>query len=128
MKNKKCRFQIGKMAIIYKLSIEVNREKYIIIGHTFDLLETQDRILNDLKEGSYDNIKFQEKYNELIKQDIDILGLYITFETLQALRPAYYPSNVLPMLMEQLEKSYIKTIYEDYKIRGKEYLILNDIG
>ena len=38
---------------------------------------------------------------------------------------SYYPKNVLPLLMEQLEKSFINTIYQEYKSKGKEYLLLN---
>ena len=119
---------IDKLAIVYKISIDINNQKYIFIGHTFDLLKTKEENLHKLRIGKHENVNLQNKFNELIKTDPKILGLYFTYDTLQALRPAYYPSNVLPMLMEQLEKSYIKTIYEDYKIRGKEYLILNDIG
>ena len=119
---------IDKLAIIYKISIDINNQKYIFIGHTFDLLKTKEENLHKLRAGKHENINLQNKFNELIKTDPKILGLYFTYDTLQALRPAYYPKNVLPMLMEQLEKSYIKTIYEDYKTRGKEYLILNDIG
>ena len=118
---------IDKLAIIYQISIDINNQKYIFIGHTFDLLKTQDEILHKLRNGKHENINLQNKFNELIETDPKPLGLYFRYETLQALRPSYYPKNVLPMLMELLEQSYIKTIYEDYKTKGKEYLILNSI-
>lgn len=118
---------IDKLAIIYKLTIDLDFKKYIFIGHTFDLLKTQKDILEKLKTGKHENINLQNKFNELMKSKPEILGLYLRFETLQGLRPCYYPNNVLPLVMEQLEKSFINTIYDDYKVRGKEYLILNDI-
>lgn len=119
---------ISKLAIVYQLSIDIDFKTYVFIGHTFDLLKTQDQVIHELQNGKHDCKRLQEKFNELMKSNPEILGLHIRFETLQGLRPDYYPKNVLPMLMEQLEKSYIKTIYEDYKTRGKEYLILNEIG
>ena len=60
-----------------------------------------------------------------MKSKPEILGLHLRFETLQGLRPSYYPKNVLPLLMEQLEKSFINTIYQEYKSKGKEHLLLN---
>lgn len=118
---------ISKLAIVYKISIFINFEKYIFIGHTFNLQKEQDKILHKLRNNMHENIKLQNKFNELIEDDPQHLGLNFTYETLQALRPDYYPNNVLPLVMEQLEKSFINTIYDDYKVRGKEYLILNDI-
>ena len=119
---------ISKLAIVYQLSIDIDFKTYVFIGHTFDLLKTQDQVIYELQNKKHGCKRLQEKFNKLMKSNPEILGLHIRFETLQGLRPDYYPKNVLPMLMEQLEKSYIKTIYEDYKSRGKEYLILNDIG
>lgn len=116
---------INKLAIVYQLSIEINREKYIFIGHTFDLMKTQKEILEKLKNGKHENINLQNKFNELMEIDPLRLGLYFRFETLQALRPDYYPCNVLPLVMEQLEQSFINTIREDYKNKNKEDLLLN---
>lgn len=118
---------ISKLAIVYQLSIDIDFNKYIFIGHTFDLQQTQKDILHKLRNNKHENIKLQNKFNELLETDPQHLGLHLRFETLQGLRPCYYPNNVLPLIMEQLEKSFINTIYDDYKSRGKEYLILNDI-
>ena len=82
-------------------------------------------MIHELQNGKHKCKRLQEKFNELMKSNPDILGLHIRFETLQGLRPAYYPKNVLPLLMEQLEKSFINTIYQEYKSKGKEYLLLN---
>lgn len=118
---------IDKLAIIYKLTIDLDFKKYIFIGHTFDFLKTQKEMIEKLKDGKHENVKLQGKFDDLMEQKPKILGLHMRFETLQSLRPCYYPNNVLPLVMEQLEKSFINTIYDDYKVRGKEYLILNDI-
>lgn len=117
---------IGNLAIVYHLKIEIDREKYIFVGHTFNFQETQKDILDKLKNNKHENIRLQKVYNLLIQQvDPQHLGLYFKFETLQALRQEYYPENVLPLVMEQLEKSFINTIREDYILKNKEYLILN---
>lgn len=118
---------IDKLAIVYKISIKIDFKTYIFIGHTFDLLKTQEEVIHKLRNKKHECKRLQEKFNELMENEPELLGLYLKFETLQGLRPAYYPKNVLPMLMELLEKSFINTIYEDYKIKGKEHLILNDI-
>lgn len=118
---------IDKMAIVYEIQIDIDYKTYIYIGHTFDLLKEQDDVLNKLKNNIHESKKLQEKFNLLMESEPEILGLDFRFKTLQGIRPCYYPKNVLPLLMEQLEKSFIKTIYDDYKSRGKEYLILNDI-
>lgn len=118
---------IDKLAIVYEIQIDIDFKTYIFIGHTFDLLKEQEEVLHKLRNNIHECKRLQDKFNELMKQDPEILGLHFRFKTLQGLRPCYYPKNVLPMLMEQLEKSFINTIYEDYKIKGKEYLILNDI-
>ena len=116
---------IDKLAIVYKLSIDIDFKTYIFIGHTFDLLKTKEQVIHELQNGKHKCKRLQEKFNELMKSNPDILGLHIRFQTLQGLRPAYYPKNVLPLLMEQLEKSFINTIYQEYKSKGKEYLLLN---
>ena len=118
---------ISKLAIVYQLSIDIDFNKYIFIGHTFDLQQTQKDILHKLRNNKHENIKLQNKFNELLETDPQHLGLHFRYETLQALRPDYYPSNVLPLVMEQLEKSFINTIYQEYKEKNKEYLILNDV-
>lgn len=118
---------IDKLAIVYEIQIDIDFKTYIFIGHTFDLLKTQKEILEKLKIGKHENINLQNKFNELMKSKPEILGLYLRFETLQSLRPCYYPNNVLPLVMEQLEKSFINTIYQEYKVKNKEYLILNDV-
>lgn len=118
---------IDKLAIVYEIQIDIDFKTYVFIGHTFDLLKEQEEVLHKLRNNKHECKKLQDKFNELINQEPKILGLHFRFKTLQGLRPAYYPDNVLPLLMEQLEKSFINTVYEDYKIRGKEYLILNDI-
>ena len=106
---------IDKLAIVYEIQIDIDFKTYIFIGHTFDLLKTK---VHECK-------KLQDKFNELMKSKPEILGLHLRFETLQGLRPSYYPKNVLPLLMEQLEKSFINTIYQEYKSKGKEHLLLN---
>lgn len=119
-------FMISKLAIVYQLSIDIDFNTYVFIGHTFDLLKTQEEEIQKLRNNKHENKKLQEKFNQLIEKKPKLLGLHLRFKTLQALRPDYYPSNVLPMLMKELEKSFINTIREDYKDRGKEHLILND--
>lgn len=116
---------ISKLAIIYKILIDIDFQTYIFIGHTFDLMKTQSEILHKLENNKHENVKLQTKFNELINLDPQHLGLHFRYETLQALRPDYYPNNVLPMVMKQLETSYISTIKDDYKSKGKDYLILN---
>lgn len=116
---------ISKLAIVYQLSIDIDFNKYIFIGHTFDLMKTQEDMLYKLKNGKHENKRLQNKFNELMETDPEHLLLDFRYETLQALRPDYYPSNVLPLVMEQLEHGFINTIREDYKMKNKEYLILN---
>ncbi|MFR3071860.1 MAG: hypothetical protein ACLTK8_03400 [Paeniclostridium sp.] len=116
---------ISNLAIVYQLSIEVDKQKYIFIDYTFDLIKTKQDIIDKLKENRYENINLQNKFNELISMDPLLLELHFKFETLQALRPDYYPENVLPLLMEQITKSFVKTIKEDYKNKNKEDLLLN---
>ena len=118
---------IDKLAIVYEIQIDIDFKTYIFIGYTFDLLKEQEDVLHKLRNNIHECKRLQDKFNILMEQEPEILGLYLRFKTLQGLRPCYYPSNVLPMLMKQLEKSFINTIYEDYKSRGKEYLILNEI-
>lgn len=118
---------IAKMAIVYEIQIDIDFKTYVFIGHTFDLLKTQEEVLHKLRNNIHECKKLQDKFNILMEQEPEILGLHLRFKTLQGLRPCYYPSNVLPMLMKELEKSFINTVYEDYKSKGKEYLILNDI-
>lgn len=124
MRNKDNKF-ISKLAIIYEIQISIDFKTYIFIGHTFDLLKTKEEVLHKLKNNTHECKKLQDKFNELMKQEPEILGLHLRFETLQALRPCYYPKNVLPLLMEQLEKSFINTTYQEYKSKGKEHLLLN---
>ena len=83
---------IDKLAIVYKLSIDIDFKTYIFIGHTFDLLKTKEQVIHELQNGKHKCKRLQEKFNELMKSNPDILGLHIRFETLQGLRPAYYPS------------------------------------
>lgn len=116
---------LDKLAIIYKICININYKTYVFVGHTFDLPRTQEEILTKLKKNNHENIKLQSKFNEVIQLDPQLLGLYFKFETLQALRTEYYPSNILPIVMEQLEKSFIETIREDLKLKNKLDLLLN---
>lgn len=116
---------ISKLAVIFKITINIKLEKYIFIGHTFDLIKTQEDILYRLKNGKHENNRLQNKFNELMETDPKHLVLDFKFETLQALRPDYYPNNILPLVMEQLETSFIETIREDLKIKSKENLLLN---
>lgn len=118
---------IDKLAIVYEIQIYIDFKTYIFIGHTFDLEKTKEEVLYKLKNNEHECKKLQDKFNELMKSKPEILGLYLRFETLQGLRPCYYPNNVLPLVMEQLEKSFINTIYQEYKEKNKEYLILNDV-
>lgn len=122
---KKGDFMIDKLAIVYEIQIDIDFKTYIFIGHTFDLLKTKEEVIHKLKNNIHECKKLQDKFNELMKSKPEILGLHLRFETLQGLRPSYYPKNVLPLLMEQLEKSFINTIYQEYKSKGKEYLLLN---
>lgn len=115
----------NNLAIIYKLEIEF-KKKYILIGHTFNLEEAQKDIIYKLKNNKHENIMLQKIYNSVVSEsDPQHLGLYLKFKTLQALRQSYYPSNVLPLVMEQLEKSFIETIQVDLKMKNKEDLLLN---
>lgn len=116
---------IDKLAIVYEIQIDIDFKTYIFIGHTFDLLKTKEEVIYKLKNNIHECKKLQDKFNELMETKPEILGLHLRFETLQGLRPAYYPKNVLPLLMEQLEKSFINTIYQEFKSKGKEYLLLN---
>ena len=116
---------IDKLAIVYEIQIDIDFKTYIFIGHTFDLLKTKEEVIYKLKNNIHECKKLQDKFNELMKSKPEILGLHLRFETLQGLRPSYYPKNVLPLLMEQLEKSFINTIYQEYKSKGKEHLLLN---
>lgn len=118
---------IDKLAIVYEIQIYIDFKTYIFIGHTFDLEKTKKEVLYKLKNNEHECKKLQDKFNELMKSKPEILGLHLRFETLQGLRPCYYPNNVLPLVMEQLEKSFINTIYQEYKEKNKEYLILNDV-
>lgn len=118
---------ISKLAIVYEIQIDIDFKTYIFIGHTFDLEKTKNEVLHKLRKNEHECKSLQGMFNKLIELDPDVLGLHLRFNTLQGLRPDYYPKNVLPLLMEQLEKSFINTIYEDYKSKGKEYLILNEI-
>ena len=124
MGNKYNKF-IPKLAIVYEIQIDIDFNTYIFIGHTFDLLKTKEEVIHKLKNNIHECKKLQDKFNELMINKPEILGLHLRFETLQGLRPRYYPKNVLPLLMEQLEKSFINTIYQEYKSKGKEYLLLN---
>lgn len=117
---------INKLAIIYKILIDIDFKTYVFVGHTFDLMKTQDEILHKLRNKKHENTNLQNKFNELMETEPQQLGLNLRYETLQALRPDYYPSNVLPIVMEQLEISFVGTIRDDLKCRGKEYLLLND--
>lgn len=116
---------IDKLAIIYEIQINIDFKTYVFIGHTFDLLKTQEQVIHKLRNGEHECRRLQDKFDELMQHKPEILGLYLRFETLQALRPCYYPKNVLPLLMEQLEKSFINSTYQEYKSKGKEYLLLN---
>lgn len=118
---------IDKLAIVYEIQIYIDFKIYIFIGHTFDLEKTKEEVLYKLKNNEHECKKLQDKFNELMKSKPEILGLHLRFETLQGLRPCYYPNNVLPLVMEQLEKSFINTIYQEYKEKNKEYLILNNV-
>lgn len=116
---------ISKLAIVYEIQIDIDFKTYVFIGHTFDLEKTKDEVIDKLKNNMHECKKLQDMFNKLMKQEPEILGLHLRFNTLQGLRPDYYPKNVLPLLMEQLEKSFINTTYQEYKSKGKEYLLLN---
>ncbi|MGM9534070.1 MAG: hypothetical protein ACI3VR_02410 [Intestinibacter sp.] len=118
---------ISKLAIVYEIQIDIDFKTYVFIGRTFDLLKTKDEVLHKLRNNIHECKNLQDTFNRLMKQEPEILGLHLRFNSLQGLRPDYYPKNVLPLLMEQLEKSFISTTYQEYKRKGKEYLILNDI-
>lgn len=114
--------KVSNLAIIYKIILKYKNEKYIYIGSTLDLNSTREEIFRSLDKGNHSNYRLQKVY-DLIK-DIGEVE-YIKIDVLQALRKCYYQNNILPIVLEQLEKSFVTTIKEDYKNKNKEYLVLN---
>lgn len=97
---------INKLAIIYKICINIDFKNYVYIGHTFDYEKTKKDILCKLQNNRFHNDKLQNKFNEATK-DTDLIGLAIQFKTLQSLRTELYPTNILPIVMNELEKDFI---------------------
>lgn len=117
---------ISKKAIVYKLSLELNREKYFVIGKTLDFQETKENTYRALAEGTYDNKHIQNLYNEIIKSiDKDCIYLYIEFEVLQSFRPDFYQDWLIPKMLEFVQAKYIEESKIELKKKGKEYLLLN---
>lgn len=117
---------ISKKAIVYKLTLELNRDKYFIIGKTLDLQQTKEDTYKSLEAGSYDNKHVQNLYNEIIKNiGKDPIMLYVEFEVLQSFNPDYYQKWLIPKLLEFVQSKYIEEAKMELKKQGKEYLLLN---
>ncbi len=122
--------KLGKLAIVYKMTLYYNFERYVYIGSTMDLQKEKEELIEKLNKNKHRNEFLQIAFNKV--KDIsekcnEPLGTNIQFETLQSLRPEYYPNNVLPMVLKELEKNFINRAYEDYKAKGKEYLLINEV-
>lgn len=116
---------INNLAIIYKICIDIDFKTYMFIGHTFDLEKTKKEILTKLKNNRHENNNLQNKFNEAIRESRNLIGLFVKFETIQSLRTEYYPTNILPHVMNSLEKDFINKLRSDLKITNKEELLLN---
>lgn len=122
--------KLGKLAIVYKMTLYYNFERYIYIGSTMDLQKEKEELIEKLNKNKHSNEFLQIAFNKV--KDIsnkcnEHLGVNIQFETLQSLRPEYYPNNVLPMVLKELEKNFINRAYEEYKAKNKEYLLINEV-
>lgn len=117
---------ISKKAIVYKLSLELNREKYFVIGKTLDFQETKENTYRALAEGTYDNKHIQNLYNEIMKSiDKDCIYLYVEFEVLQSFNPDYFQSWLIPKMLQFVESKFIEDTRAELRKQGKEYLLLN---
>lgn len=67
-------FMISKLAIVYQLSVDIDFKTYVFIGHTFDLLKTQEEETQKLRNNKHENKKLQEKFNQLIEHKPKILA------------------------------------------------------
>lgn len=56
-------FMISKLAIVYQLSVDIDFKTYVFIGHTFDLLKTQEEETQKLRNNKHENKRLQEKFN-----------------------------------------------------------------
>ena len=95
---------IDKLAIVYEIQIDIDFKTYIFIGYTFDLLKEQEDVLHKLRNNIHECKRLQDKFNILMEQEPEILGLYLRFKTLQGLRPCYYPKNVLSEFKDDVIK------------------------
>lgn len=117
---------ISKKAIVYKLSLELNRDKYFVIEKTLDLQQTKEDTYKSLADGTYNNKHIQNLYNEIIKSiSKDPIGLYVQFEVLESFRPDYYQSWLIPKLLDFVQAKFIEESKMELKSKGKEYLLLN---
>lgn len=117
---------IRKKAIIYKLSLELNGDRYFIIEKTLDLEQTKKDTYRDLSSGIYENKHIQNLYNEIINNiNKDYIYHYIEFETLESFRPDYYQDWLIPKILEFVQSKFIEDIRAELKTKGKEYLMLN---
>lgn len=122
--------KLGKLAIVYKMTLYYNFERYIYIGSTMDLQKEKEELIEKLNKNKHSNEFLQIAFNkvkDISEKSNEPLGTNIQFETLQSLRPEYYPNNVLPMVLKELEKNFINRAYEDYKAKNKEYLLINEV-
>ena len=117
---------IRKKAIVYKLSIEFNLEKYFIIANTMDLEQTKKDTYADLAAGTYANKNMQNLYNSIINNiNKDYIYHYVSFEVLESFRPDYYQAWLIPKMLEFVEAKFIEDAKAELKKYGKEHLILN---
>ena len=117
---------IRKKAIVYKLSIEFNLEKYFIIANTMDLEQTKKDTYEALAAGTYKNQYIQNLYNEVINNiNKDYIYHYVAFEVLESFRPDYYQAWLIPKMLEFVEANFIEDAKAELKKYGKEHLILN---
>ncbi len=122
--------KLGKLAIVYKMTLYYNFERYIYIGSTMDLQKEKEELIEKLNKNKHSNEFLQIAFNkvkDISEKSNEPLGTNIQFKTLQSLRPEYYPNNVLPMVLKELEKNFINRAYEDYKAKNKEYLLINEV-
>lgn len=119
---------IEKLAVIFKVELYVKHKKYVYITYGYDFEKDKERLLQELSNNKHQCSYLQSKYNELVKEEPELHPLHISFEIIQSLRPSYYPDNVLEPLMSVLYKQILKSTIDEYKAKGKEYLILNEVN
>ena len=117
---------IRKKAIVYKLSIEFNLEKYFIIANTMDLEQTKKDTYADLAAGTYANKHIQNLYDEIInKINKDYIYHYISFEVLESFKPDYFKAWLIPKMLDFVQNKFIEDAKVELRAVGKEHLLLN---